>query len=265
MMMVVGKEEKVGAQKPAMVPPVGNVNISFDGMEALFFGAPDRVSVGILDVHNHTPKVTVTKVVNGERSLVAQLVGKQLSKPVFIDADGLAATGVSRYMVDNKDLDPYDSRWMIDFDELYSQKLTVMEDKLFTKIHISSGLFYADRLSKGKARFFAADGSQKTLKVSRRMGEPAAKLNLSTGDKLVISGNFEPIKLIGAANVQYQVDITNLPPKNAMSMDHFLHYYEILADPLERYVPVYSFGASFAPFPTICPAVSFVNQSLVTP
>jgi hypothetical protein len=97
------------------------------------------------------------------------------------------------------------------------------------------------------------------------MGQPAAKLNLSTGDKLVISGNFEPIKLIGAANVQYQVDITNLPPKNAMSMEHFLHYYEIVAEPLERYVPVLSFGTALAPFPVLCPSIYFSSVSISKP
>jgi hypothetical protein len=250
---------KVVAQKPTVAAPSGNVSFSFDGMEALFFGASDRVSVGVLNAHNHRPKITVTKVVGSERTVIAQLTGAQLSKPIFIDAEGLAATGVSRHLAEVKENDPFDARWMIDFNELYPQeKLTVDETKLFTKVHISNGLFYSDRLGKGKSRFFAADGSGKTLQVNRRMAQPAAKLNLANGDKLIISGgNFEPIRLVGAANVSYQVDITNLPPKNAMSMDHFLHYYEMVDQPLERYIPVRSFAAAVSPFPTECPAILF--------
>jgi hypothetical protein len=221
--------------------------------------------VGVLNAHNHRPKITVTKVVSGERTLVAQLSGEQLSKSVFIDAEGLAATGVSRHLAENKELDPYDARWMIDFNELYPGNLTINEAKLFTKVHISSGLFYSDKLSKAKAKFFAADGSQKTLKVNRRMAQPAAKLNLSNGDKLIISGNFEPIRLIGSDNVSYQIDITNLPPRNAMSMDHFLHYYDIVAEPLEKYVPVWAFKAATIPFPTVCPPVYFSSVTITKP
>ena len=264
-MMVVGVTQNVGAQKPVIAPPVGNVNISFDGMEALFFGAADRVSVGVLNAHNHTPKIQVVRIANNERTVVAQLSGEQLSKPVFMDAEGLAATGITRRLAEVKENDPYDARWMIDFNELYPGKMTIKEQNLFTKIHISSGLFYADRLSKAKAKFFAADDSGKTLKVSRRMAQPAAKLNLSEGDKLIISGNFEPIRLVGTAGVQYQIDITNLPPKNAMSMDHFLHYYEIVAEPLEKYVPVYTFKAAVAPFPTSCPPVYFSSLTISKP
>jgi hypothetical protein len=182
-----------------------------------------------------------------------------------MDAEGLAATGITRRLAEVKENDPYDARWMIDFNELYPGKMTIKEQNLFTKIHISSGLFYADGLSKTKARFFAADGSQKTLKVSRRMAQPAAKLNLSEGDKLIISGNFEPIRLVGTAGVQYQIDITNLPPKNAMSMDHFLHYYEIVAEPLEKYIPVYTFKTALAPAPTSCPPIYFSSITLSRP
>jgi hypothetical protein len=255
----------VNAQKPVVSAPTGNVQINFDGMEALFFGAPERVSVGVLNAHNHRPKITVTKVVNQERTLVAQLSGTQLSKPIFIDAEGLAATGVSRYLAENKEVDPYDARWMIDFNELHPGKLTINEDKLFTKVHISNGLFYSDKLSTTKAKFFAADDSGKTLKVSRRVAQPAAKLNLANGDKLIISGNFEPIRLVGSANVSYQIDITNLPPKNAMSMDHFLHYYEIVEQPLERYIPLLSFKAAFSPAPTPCAPVYFSSITISKP
>jgi hypothetical protein len=166
-----------------------------------------------------------------------------------------------------KENDPFDARWTIDFNELYPQEnLTVDETKLFTKIHISNGLFYSERLSKTKARFFAADDSGRTLKVNRRMSYPAAKLNLANGDKLIISGgNFEPVRLVGSANVSYQIDITNLPPKNAMSMDHFLHYYEIVNEPLEQYVPVMSFKAAFDPYPTGCAPVLFSSITISKP
>jgi hypothetical protein len=97
------------------------------------------------------------------------------------------------------------------------------------------------------------------------MAQPAAKLNLSNGDKLIISGNFEPIRLVGSANVSYQIDITNLPPKNAMSMDHFLHYYEIVAEPLEKYVPVWAFKAAFDPFPSVCPPLQFSAITISKP
>jgi hypothetical protein len=254
------------AQKPTVAPPAGNVTFSFDGMEALFFGAPDRVSVGVLNAHNHRPQITVTKVVGSERTVIAQLSGAQLRQPVFIDAEGLAATGVSRRLAEVKENDPFDARWMIDFNELYpQQQLSVDESKFFTKIHISNGLFYSDKLSKAKARFFAADGSNKTLKVNRRMAQPAAKLNLSNGDKLIISGNFEPVRLVGSANVSYQIDITNLPPKNAMSMDHFLNYYDIVEQHLDQYVPVYAFKTTFSPPPTVCAPIYFSAITIAKP
>jgi hypothetical protein len=267
LMTIISDQHLVAAQKPTttIAPPTGNVSITFDGMEALFFGAPDRVAVGVLNAHNHRPKITVTKVVSGERTLVAQLSGEQLSKSVFIDAEGLAATGVSRHLAENKELDPYDARWMIDFNELYPGNLTINEAKLFTKIHISSGLFYSDKLSKTKAKFFAADDSGRTLKVNRKLSYPAAKVNLAIGDKLIISGNFDPVRLIGESNTQYQIDITNLPPKNAMSFDHFLHYYDIVAEPLEKYIPVMSVKSSFAPTPVGCPPVYFSSITISRP
>jgi hypothetical protein len=267
LMFAVTVGNPVNAQKPAVAAPPGNVTITLDGMEAIFFGASDRVSVGVLNAHNHTPQITITKVVNNQPTIIAQLSGKQLKRSLFIDTEGLAATGIARHQAEAMENDPYDSRWMLNFNELYPQALSIKEEAFFTKIHISSGLFFSNKLSKNKAKFFAIDNSGKTMKFNRRIAAPAAKLNLANGDKLTIKGNFEPIQLVGGNGVQYQIDITNLPPKNAMSMDHFLHYYDIVAEPLPKYVPVFLVKSSFnmAPAPSVCAPVSFESATLSVP
>jgi hypothetical protein len=262
LLFVTSSANQATAQRPSGVAPVpGNVNITFDGMEALFFGREGRVKVGMLDAHHHTPAITVTQIVNNKRSLVAELRGKQLAGPLSIDAEGVGATGVQRWQAADMKTDANDARWMIDFNELYPGKtLTVKEELFSTQINISVGMFHADKLSNATVKFFSANESGKTLNFNRKVAYPAAKVNLSEGDKLIISGrNFAPIRLIGAKGTQYQIAITNLPPRDMMSMDHFLNYYDIINEPLPRYIPVYALKASFDPFPAMCAPVSFTR------
>jgi hypothetical protein len=50
-----------------------------------------------------------------------------------------------------------------------------------------------------------------------------------------------------------------------MSFDHFLHYYEIVAEPLEKYIPVFSVKSSFAPTPVGCPPIYFSSITIAKP
>src|SRR5688572_30758241 len=49
------------------------VNFKFDGLMALCFGNPERVSAGVMDVHHHTPELAVIRIKDGKRSKVAKL------------------------------------------------------------------------------------------------------------------------------------------------------------------------------------------------
>jgi hypothetical protein len=260
LLFVTSTANQVTAQRPSgsgQVP--GNVSITFDGMEALFFGQEGRVTVGMLDAHHHTPVITVTQIANNQRTVIAELRGKQLSGLLSIDAEGVGATGVQRWQANDMKADANDARWMIDFNELYPGKtLTIKEELLSAKIQINVGMFHADKLSAAPVKFFSSNESGKTLSFNRKVGYPAAKVNLSEGDKLTISGrNFAPVRLIGAKGTQYQIAINNLPPRNMMSMDHFLNYYDIINEALPRYVPVYAIKASFDPYPAMCAPVAF--------
>lgn len=239
------------------------VSFSFDGMEALFFGDPSRVSVGILNVHHHTPQLTVTKVSAKGRTILATWKGNELRGTTFIDVEG-RTTGVSRHQAQSIADDKHDLRWAISLTELYQCRFTILEDKLFGKVHFSSGIFYADKLSEMPARFFAADNSGKTLPFNRKIAEPAAKLNLNAGESLLIRGNGAPLRLVAANGVRYEVAITNLPPEDMMSMDHFLHYYEIIGEPLQKFVPVMAINTGLRPFPTACGPID-IDESLSTP
>ncbi|MEW6736757.1 MAG: hypothetical protein AB1489_36040 [Acidobacteriota bacterium] len=242
------------------------VSISFDGMEALFFGNPDLCSLTFLNVTHHTPKMTITKIANGRRTTVAMLKGEQLRGSLMVEVEGRRATGVSRYQAASMDEDVHDARWLIDMNELHPGTLTIKEEKLFGKIHFSAGLFYADKLSETPARFFATDRSNKTLSFNRRIGEPAAKIDLVNGDALVIHGSDTNIRLVAMPGVRYEIAITNLPSKNMMSMDHFIGYYSIIKEPLQRYVPIHAFkSAVVEPFPTVCPSVVFTGTKVDVP
>jgi len=54
------------------------VSFSFDGLMAICFGNPARVSAGLLDVIHHTPKLAITRIEGNKRSNLAVLRAEQL-------------------------------------------------------------------------------------------------------------------------------------------------------------------------------------------
>jgi hypothetical protein len=269
LILLLGINDSTFAQKNTVTPPAGNVTLFFDGIEALFFGDPNYVSVGILDVHNHTPKITVTRVASTQRTIVAQFAAEQLRGATYIDvvdAQGKPKLGIERRISPVMENDPFDFRWLLDFSEIYADRgLTIKEENLFGKIHISNGLFYAENLSKNIAKLFSVSGSPRGGLLNRRVGAPATKITINDGETLVISGGFTPLRLTGDKQSQYEIDITNLPPPAQMSLDHFLHYYEIIEQPVTKYIPVFVGQAAYRPFPALCDASVFTKNKLKKP
>ncbi|MEW6736412.1 MAG: hypothetical protein AB1489_34285 [Acidobacteriota bacterium] len=253
--MAVSSNSNTNSSKAAPLPvnprEEASVTMTFDGLMALCMGNPERVSVGILDVHHHTPQLLVSKIANGRKAPLATLKGEQLRGTIYIDVEGASAQ-VGRYLAPSMQNDPNDFRWNIDMEgDLHQRELHLKEEKLFGKIHIGAGLFYAHNVSEEKVRFFAADGSGKVLPFNRKVAEPAAKLNLVKGQVLVIRGEEENIRILPTDEAYYEVAIANLSPDNMASLDHFLYYYEALSIKVTRYESV------IAPRPIFCSAVIF--------
>jgi hypothetical protein len=237
------------------------VTVDFDGLMALCFGDQSRVSVGILNAHNHHPEISIYKIKDGARSTVAILDEKQLHGTLTVSKES-GNNAVSRYYADSMD-DQNDSRWVIDLEnDLFQRALHLREDKFAVKIHFNDGLFYAGKQTERPVHFFAADNSGKTLPFFRRIADPAAKINLAIGDALVISGIGEPIKLVAEPGASYEMSVHNLPPPDMASMDHFIHYYDVINDQVTPYVPVMTMKAAYVTFPLICGGVAFGKSKL---
>ncbi|MEW6737220.1 MAG: hypothetical protein AB1489_38400, partial [Acidobacteriota bacterium] len=259
--MAASTNSNTNSSKAAPLPvnprDAATVSMTFDGLMALCMGNPERVSVGILDVHHHTPMLAVSKIVNGRKTPLATLKGEQLRGTIYIDVEGASAQ-VGRYLAPSMQSDPNDFRWNIDMEgDLHQRELHLKEEKLFGKIHIGAGLFYAHNISEEKVRFFAADGSGKVLPFNRQVAEPAAKINLAKGQVLVIRGGKETIQLTAEPDARYEVAFTNLPPVEMANIDHFLFYYDFVEGNLTPYKLVVPAKVIYAPRPYACAAIIF--------
>jgi len=231
------------------------VSINFDGLEVLAFGNPDRVSVGILSAPMHTPQMTITRLKDGKRTTVATLNSEDLKGTLYIGTES-GNNSVSRYYGESIN-DPNDLRNTIDLEgDLFNRELHLNESKFWGKVHISTGLFYADKLTEERVRFLSTDSS-KALPFNRRIAEPAAKIDLNRGDALVIKGEKTSIRLVQESGTNYEISLTNLPKPEMASMDHFDFYYGAINEQLPRYNPVYIKKAAWLPRPLICCAVCF--------
>ncbi|MEW6733895.1 MAG: hypothetical protein AB1489_21390 [Acidobacteriota bacterium] len=242
-------------------PGQATITISFDGLMALCMGSPDRVSVGVLDAHHHTPRLIVTKIQNGKRSTIATLQDEQLRGTWFIDVLG-AQPGISKYYTSTPESDKNDLKWAIDFNELYKQPLTIKEEKLFGKIHISAGMFYTRALTEMKYRLFATDSAERKLDFDRQIGYVGAMIDMGLGDVLVLHQRTRKIKLIAEQDTRYEISLTNVPPPTHGNIDHFLYYFDVIEERLTRYVPVAGSRAAFEPSPSICGSAVFGNSTL---
>jgi hypothetical protein len=164
--------------------------------------------------------------------------------------------------------DKNDLRWGIDFNELYPNAgpLTIKENLLWGKIHINGGEWYTSALSDMKWRFFSNNGAGKALDFNRQIGSTSAQIPMDRGDVLVIrGGNDIDLRLTVEDGERYEVQVTNLPPKEMADISHFLHFYDVIEQDLPRYVPVMASRASFIPHPRLCEPVALGNSVLSIP
>jgi hypothetical protein len=264
MVLLIASSENTGkaAGSPQPNPAEeATVSINFEGLMAICFGSSERVSTGLLDVHHHTPEIKITRVKDGSRKDLAILKGEQLRTTFYFDVEGRSNPSVSRYYGESIN-DSNDFRWNIDLEsDLYQRMLYVREDKLFGKIHFSSGLFYAGKRTERPVRFFAADNSGKVLPFNRYIAAPAAKINLSAGEALVIRGGKETIRLTAEPGVRYEIEINNMPAADMADMNHFSFYYDVVGVKVTPYSPV-MVKKAFTGGPIICASAVFSRSKL---
>jgi len=236
----------------SMAQPQGNVSVAFDGMELLCTGDEGRVTVGLLDAMDHAPRLVVTRVSDQTRAVVATLEGEAFRGSLIIDVEG-SAYPVNFHQSQDRAGDAQDWRWVIGLEELFpGRKLTVREDRFFGKVHFLAGTFHAAKLSDKPARFFAADGKGKALPFKRRVAAPAMRLDLNAGEVLLLRTERDTLRFEVKDGVRYEVTLTNLPPPDKASFDHFLHYFDVIEEKLPRYVPFLLEQVAFDPSPSPC-------------
>lgn len=233
-----------------------SVLFTFDGLQVLAFGNPDKVTDGILDVHHHTPKLEIKQIEKGKEKVIFTAQGKELYQKVLNISIPNNTLKPNRYTSINMNVDKKDFRWCLDMEnDLFQKQLYLNEDKLFTKIHFGLGTFFTSELIDGKYQFVAGS---KVHSFNRQIGAPGAKVELQQGDDLIITGLDKAVKLAYQIGVDYRVDITNLPPKEMASIDHFGFYYDVFKDKdITRYMPVeVAKKASLLPRPYLCEAIT---------
>ncbi len=284
-----------------------SVTFSFDGLQVLAFGDPNRVSDGILDVAHHTPKIEIKQIdAKGKEKIIASFQGNQLyrksltvsipnrlnnpnsiNSPVDTGNKGdspnransnntanIANTANSgntpnsnntnkptRYYSPDMQKDKQDFRWCLDMEsDLFQKQLYLNENKLFAKIHFSVGTFFTASVTDEKYKFVTAS---KIHSFNRQLGTPGARVELQPNDALVIGGLDKEITLPYQIGATYKIDVTNLPPKEMASVDHFGFYYDVVKDQsVSRFMPVMVEKSSFFPGPLACEAV-ILSQSKV--
>jgi len=245
----------------SVAQPQGNVSVAFDGMELLCTADEGRVTVGLLDAMDHSPRLVVTRVDGQARAVVAMLEGEALRGSLIIDVQG-PAHPVTFYQSADRASDSQDWRWVLNFGELFpGRKLTVREDRFFGKVHFLAGTFHAANLSKTPARFFAADGKGKALPFKRRVAAPAVRMDLNSGQALLVRTQSDTLRFEVKDGVRYEVSLTNLPPPDKASFDHFMHYFDVIQEKLPRYVPFFMEKAAYEPSPGFCAAASTNSQT----
>ncbi|MBL8150818.1 MAG: hypothetical protein JNN15_12910 [Blastocatellia bacterium] len=220
-------------------------------------GDSQKVSVGIIDAHHHTPEFTVYKLIakkDGregkearETREIARFTENQLKRTLTVSVSSRTSTTskvvnkrLGKYIsLSGRESDSKDFGWTLDIEnDLYGRKLKIKEDAFLGKIHFKSGVFYTNRLSEEKYRFVATDGSGKTLPFFRQVGRPAAKIDLENSQEVVIAGFAQSLKLKAESGVDYLVTVHNLPPPDLADLSHFLMYYDVIDEELTQYEPV---------------------------
>ncbi len=281
-----------------------SVIFTFDGLQVLAFGDPNRVSDGILDVAHHTPKIEIKQIdAKGKEKIIASFQGKELyrkyitvsmpnklnnpnsinspvntinrgNSPNSSNTANIASTANSnntananntnkptRYYSPDMQKDKQDFRWCLDMEsDLFQKQLYLNENKLFAKIHFSVGTFFSASVTDEKYKFIAAS---KIHSFNRQLGTPGARVELQPNDALVIGGLDKEITLPYQIGTSYKVDVTNLPPREMASVDHFGFYYDAVKDQsVSRFMPVMVEKASYYPGPLICETVILGKSSI---
>ncbi len=229
------------------------VKFDFDGLQAIAFGDSSRVSDGILNVPHHSPNIEIKQLENGKELVIATLKAEELKGKVLnVDlTSGKEAAPVRHYSSDmNKDIT--DFRWCLDIESDIFQKQLYVKDQFFSKIHFNTGTFYAEKLTEDKYQFVAGDAIHS---FKRQIGRPAVDIELSQQNNLVISGLEKQITLPYKPGLSYSVSVTNLPPKDMMTVDHFSFYYDVFEEKVPQFMPVMVKKASYVPRPLMCEAI----------
>ncbi|MBI4850232.1 MAG: hypothetical protein HY819_00240 [Acidobacteria bacterium] len=236
------------------------IKFMFDGLQAIAFGNPDKVTDGILDVHHHTPKLEIKEILKGKEKVIFTAEGKDLYKKVLNISMPNNPHKPTRYYSPDMNKDTSDFRWCLDIEnDLFQKQLYLKEDKLYYKINFQVGEFLANGLTEEKYQFVAGS---KIHSFNRQIGEPSAKVQLQEGNKLVINGLNQVITLPYQLGSTYQVNITNLPPKEMANIDHFAFYYDAIKTNTTQFMPLVSKKVAFSPRPYMCGALVFGKSEI---
>jgi len=239
-----------------------SVVFTFDGLQVLAFGDSNRVSDGILDVAHHTPKLEIKQIDgNGKQKIIASFQGKDLYRKSLSVSMPNKSLNPTRYYSPDMNKDKADFRWCLDMEsDLFQKQLYLNENKLFAKIHFTTGTFFATDLSEEKYQFTAGS---KIHSFNRQIGRPTATIELNSNDVLLITGLDNEINLPYQIGTTYKVDVTNLPPKEMASVDHFGFYYDVVKDQsVKRFMPVMVQKSAYYPGPLACEAVILGQSSI---
>ncbi|MFY9223238.1 MAG: hypothetical protein WAQ98_11235 [Blastocatellia bacterium] len=231
-----------------------DVSFHFDGLQVIAFGSSKRVSDGILDVHHHEPNIEIKQIKQGKESIVRVIKASELKDKTLNISIPSKQLNPTKYLSPDMSKDTQDFRWCLDLEnDLFQKQLYLREDKLFTKIHFQVGEFFTSQLTDEKYKFVAGS---KLHSFNRKIGRPGASVKLGDGEQLLISGLDKTISLpyVGGG-ASYKVNITNLPPKDMMSIDHFGFYYDFVKEPVTRFMPIEIGKASYSPRPYLCEAI----------
>jgi len=236
------------------------VSFMFDGLQAIAFGDSKRVSDGILDVHHHNPLIEIKQIKDGQETIIHTIKASELKGKVLqIDVPNTTLQP-KRYYSSDMSKNSQDFRWCLDIEnDLFQKQLYLREDKLFCKIHFMEGEFFTNQLTEDKYQFTAGS---KLHSFNRRIGEPGAKLQLVSGNDLVITGLDKEIILPYRLGTNYKISITNLPSKDMMNMDHFAFYYDVIKSDVTPFMPLISKKVAFGPKPYVCGALIFSKSTI---
>lgn len=236
------------------------VSFHFDGLQAIAFGDSNKVTDGILDVAHHTPKLEIKKIEKGKETIIFNAEGKDLYKKVLNISIPNTAHKPTRHYSADMTKDTTDFRWCLDIEtDLFQKQLYLKENAFYTKINFQVGEFFTENITDEKYQFAAGS---KMHSFNRRIGEPGGRLQLNNGDGLVVTGLGKDISLSYQEGTSYLINITNLPPKDMMNMDHFGFYYNIVEKNVTPFMPLISSKAAFGPRPYMCGALIFSKSTI---